>query len=336
MKSLIQKFVETPGPPGHESQVRTLAQAEIESLVDELHVDELGNLLAMRGLQAADGLKIMLTSHLDEIGLVAAHVERRGVVRFLPLGPVRPAYCPGARVRFLSGSPGIIVVESPADSGKTLDFANMLVDVGALNQDDCPVRSGDVAIFEGAFQEMGGRLVSKALDNRIGLAIIIETLRQMKGQSVQSPHQILIAFSTQGEIGARSVSAAAYSCDPYLSLVIGVMESGDTTGQMRASARLGRGPAIIVRDQQMVTDPRLVSWMVDTAEREGLPYQLEVVENNNRAAQNILSVRAGVLVGSLAIPCRYIHSPSEMVDYEDVQNAVHLLIALLRNPLKFE
>jgi endoglucanase len=212
----------------------------------------------------------------------------------------------------------------------------MFIDVGASSRDDCPLRNGDVAVFEGSFREMGGRLVSKALDNRVGLAVIIETLRQIKEQSLRSPHQILIAFSTQGEIGARSVSAAAYNCNPYLSLVIGLMGSRDASGPINASARLGGGPVIIVRDSQMITDPRLVSWMTGKAERESLPYQLEIAEDNNRAARNILSVRAGILVGSLAIPCRYIHSPSEMVDYEDMRNTVRLLVALLRDPVKFD
>jgi putative aminopeptidase FrvX len=336
MKSLIQKFVQPPGPPGYERQVRKLAQSEIESLVDEIHVDELGNLLARRGMQAADGLKVMLTAHLDEIGLIVAHVERHGLVRFLPLGPVRPVYCPGTRVRFLDGTPGIIGVDPWSDSGKTPDFAHMFIDVGVASQDDCPVRSGDVAVFERSFQDMGGRLISNALNNRVGLAIIAEVLRQMEEQGIQSPHQMLIALCAQGEVGARGVSAAAYSCDPYLGLVIDVMESEDNPVLTGSSARIGEGPAIIVRDLQMITDPRLVSWMVDTAEKEGLPYQLAIIANHSGAAQTILSVRAGVLVGSLAIPCRYINSPLEMVDYKDVQNAVRLLIALLRNPVKFE
>jgi len=336
MKSLIQKLVETPGPSGYESHVRALVRGEIESLVDDLYVDELGNLLARRGMQAANGLKIMLSAHMDEIGLIATYVEKRGFVRFLPIGPVHPLYCPGARVRFLNDSPGIIGGEPPGDSDKPVDFAHMFIDMGASSQDDCPVHSGDVAVFESSCLDMGRRLVSHAMGNRVGLAVIIETLRRIKEQGIQSPHQILVAFSTQGEMGARGANAAAYGSDPHLSLVVAIIGCEDAPRRTKMGARLGGGPAIVVRDQHMVTDPRLVSWLVDTAEDEGLPYQLEIIKNDNSTAQAILSARAGIPVGSLALPCRYINSPSEMVDYSDVQNAVRLLVALLRNPVNFD
>jgi endoglucanase len=332
MRPLIQKLTETHGPSGYEAQVRAVIQEEIESFAEQVRVDALGNLIAVKSPGRDGGKKIMLSAHMDEIGVIATHVDERGFIRIIPIGGVNRAYCIGGRVRFLNGSGGVIGIEVQEDQSKLPGFENMFVDVGASSRESCPVRVGDVAVFDRPFSGYGDRLVAKAMDDRIGIAILIETMRQLKGTS----HQVFFVFSVQEEVGLRGATTAAFGLEPDIGIAIDVTRSGDTPKGVRMETGLGKGPAIKVRDSGMLADPRVVDWMVQTAEKESLPYQLEVLEAGTTDARAIQLSRAGVPAGCLSIPCRYIHAPSEMVDYNDVQNAVRLLLALLGGPVSWE
>jgi endoglucanase len=332
MKSLIQELVETPGPSGHEAKIREVIRGAVAPLADELRVDPMGNLIARKGEGSPQGSTIMLSAHMDEIGVIATHVEENGFVRFLPVGGVRPMNCPGGRVRFLNGSEGVVGVERQEDSNQTPSFEQMFIDLGASSRAECPVQVGEVAAFDRTFHDLGKRLVSKAMDDRISVAVLIETLRQID-QAGGSPHKIYFVFSVQEEVGLRGATTAAFDLEPDIGLAVDVTGSGDTPKGLKMEVALGKGPAIKVRDQGILSDPRVVDWMVKAAERAGLPYQIEVLERGSTDAHAIQLSRAGVPAGCLSIPCRYIHSPSEMVDYDDVQNAVHLLVELLRQPV---
>ncbi len=142
MKSLIQKLVETPGPSGYEAQVRALVRAEIEPLADGVRVDNLGNLIVRKGQKGPDGLRIMLAAHIDEIGLIVTHIDERGFARLLPVGGVRPATCPGNRVRFLNGAAGVIGIERLSDPNKVPAFDQLFIDLGVSSRNECPVTGG--------------------------------------------------------------------------------------------------------------------------------------------------------------------------------------------------
>jgi len=333
MKSLIQKLVETPGPPGYEEKIRSVVRTEVEPLVEQVQVDSLGNLIARKGQKGGDGLRIMLAAHIDEIGVIATHIDEHGYVRFTPLGGVNPRSCPGGRVSFLNGAMGVIGVERSDRGGNAPDFEQMFIDVGASTRADCPVRVGDVAVFERPMLDMGKRLISKALDDRVGVAVLVETLRRIDAEAINSPHQLFFVFSVQEEVGLRGAKTAAFGIDPDLGLAVDITGSGDTPKGLRMDIGLGKGPAIKVRDAGMLSDPRVVRWMVERAEGAGLPYQLEVLERGTTDARAIQITRAGVPSGCLSVPCRYIHAPSEMVDIDDVENTVRLMIELLKEPI---
>lgn len=329
MKNLIQKLVESVGPSGYEEAVRDLVRSEIEPIADEIRIDALGNLIARKGTKKPDGLRIMLSAHMDEIGLMVTHVDKNGFVRFTNLGGVRALYCMGSRVRFVNGTQGTINSERLQPSDQAPQLEKMFIDVGATSQKDCPVQVGDVAVFDRPLLDLGSRLVAKAMDDRISVAAQIETMRLLKN----SPHELLFVFSVQEELGLRGATTAAFSADPDLGISVDVTLTGDTPKGIKMEVSLGKGPAIKVRDGRMLSDPRVVRWMVDTAQRARLPYQLEVLEAGSTDAAAIQLTRAGVPSGCVSIPCRYVHSPSEMVDYGDVQNAVKLLLELLSNPI---
>jgi putative aminopeptidase FrvX len=332
MKELIKKLVEITGPSGYETAVREAVRAEIAGLVDDIRVDALGSLIARKGSKTADGMRVMLSAHMDEIGIIATHIDENGFVRFTSIGGVRVANCIGGRVQFLNGARGLIYAEKLENPSIQPAMDQLYIDLGATSRASCPVKVGDLAAFERPFLDLNGRLVSKAMDDRVSVAVMIEALRAIQ----TTPHEIFFVFSTQEEVGLRGATTAGYGIDPELALAVDVTLAGDTPKGVKMEVALGKGPAIKVRDGGMLADSRVVRWMIDTAEKAGIPYQLEVLEGGTTDAKAIQLVRAGVLAGCISIPTRYIHSPSEMVDLQDVQQAVRLLVELVSNPIHLQ
>jgi endoglucanase len=271
---------------------------------------------------------------MDEIGVMVTHVDENGYLRFIPIGGVRSLTCVGSRVRFLNGQTGVIYYERTRDLSKPLPFEHLYIDIGAARRADVTLRVGDVAAFERPFTDLGSRLVSKAMDDRIGVAVLIESLRRLAERGNRSPHHLYFVFSVQEEVGVRGATTSAYGIDPDLGVAVDVTNCGDLPNDIKMDVSLGKGPAIKVRDAGMLADPRVVEWMVETAKSEKIPYQMEVLEGGSTDARAMQLTRAGVPAGCISIPCRYVHSPSEMVDFDDVQNAVRLLVSLLEKPLK--
>ena len=330
MKSLIKKLVETVGPSGYESKIREVVRTEVEKFADEISVDAMGNLIVKKGEKKEGGLKIMLSAHIDEIGVMVTHVDKNGFARFTTIGGVRPHTCYGSRVRFMNGTAGVI-------GGEKLDNANhvhaieaMYIDVGATSVDDCPVKIGDVAAFDRPFEDLGNRLISKAMDDRVCAAVLIETLKTVKN----SPHELYFVFSTQEEVGLRGATTAAYSIDPDLGIASDVTMTGDTPRGIKMDVSLGKGPAIKVKDGGMLADPKVVDVMVATAKKHNIPYQLEVLLGGTTDAKAMQISRAGMPAGCVSVPTRYVHTPSEMVDINDLNNAVKLLTALISEPIE--
>ena len=332
MKKLLQTLTETFGPSGYEDEVRKIVRSEVESLADEIRVDTLGNLIVhKRPTKAAQaGKRIMIAAHMDEIGVIVSHVDENGFVRFSPIGGVFRRYVLGGRVRFLNGTQGIIGFDRLDNINELPTLDKVYIDVGASSPKDCPVKIGDVAAFDRQYSDLGDRLVAKSMDNRVGVLVAIETLRALKA----TPFDLYFVFTTQEEVGVRGATTSAYGVDPDLGIALDVAPSGDTPNSQRLEIALGKGPCIKIQDVSMIADPRVVRWMIQTAEKNRIPYQREVLLIGGTDARAIQLTRAGVPAGCISVPVRYVHSPSEMVDYSDVQNAVKLLSALLRTPLE--
>jgi endoglucanase len=333
MKKLLQKLTETPGPPGYEDAIRSVIRREIEPLVDDIRVDALGSLIARKASRNShDPKRIMIAAHMDEIGLIASHIDENGFVRFAPLGAVMPRYLLGGRVRFLNGVQGLIGYDRLEGFAEIPSTDKMFIDVGASGMKDCPVKVGEVAIFDRSFQDLGARVIAKALDNRAGVLAAIETLRLLSS----TPNEVYFVFTTQEEVGSRGAATAAFSLEPDIAIAVDVTPTGDTPDALRHEVSLGRGPAVKIRDVGMLADPQIVAWMVRAAEKAHLPYQREVLTVGSTDAMTIQGSRSGVLAGALSVPVRYVHSPSEMIAMQDLANTVKLLAALLKSPVKLE
>src|SRR5574337_199050 len=180
MKPLIKKLVESYGPSGNEDQIREMIRAEIKGLADYVSVDPLGNLIAVIKKKSKSGKKVMLAAHMDEIGVMATHIDAKGFVRFVPIGGVNALTCLGGRVRFAHGALGVIGRERRDNTNSVPTFEQLYLDVGATSPDDCPVKVGDAAGFYRPLEEVGQRLVAKSMDDRIGCAILVEVMHSLK------------------------------------------------------------------------------------------------------------------------------------------------------------
>lgn len=329
MKTLIQKLTQTPGPSGFEQEIRKAIREEIAPYSQAIEVDALGNLIVRIGKKTSGGLRVMIAAHMDEIGVIVSHVEKNGFVRFSNLGTYFPRYLAGSRVRFLNGTRGVINHDKTDDLSKIPGVEKFLIDVGATSEKDCPVKIGDVGVFDREFLDMGKRVASKALDDRIACAVLIETIKNIKS----TPNELVFVFSTQEEVGSRGAQTAAYAIEADLGIALDVTPTGDIVG-VKMQTHLGEGPAIKVRDVGMIADPQVVQWMYATADKLKLKVQREVLEVGTTDARSMQVARSGMLAGAISIPCRFVHSPSEVVDMTDVTQTVELLTALLSAPIK--
>jgi len=330
MKDLIQKLTQTPGPSGYESAIRSAIREEVEPYANNISVDTLGNLIVRIGQKSAKGLRILVAAHMDEIGVIVSHVEKNGLVRFSNIGFIITRYLAGSRVRFLNGARGMIDSDKQEEPSKIQSQDKYFIDTGAASDKESPVKVGELGVFDRSFLDLGKRVVSKAMDDRISCAAMVEVIKQVKS----TPHELVFVFSTQEEVGTRGAQTAAYALEPDLTIAIDVTPASTLLG-VEMQVELGAGPAIKVRDVGMMADPRVVDWMTANAKKAGLPFQLEVLDIGSTDARAMQVSRAGTLSGALSIPCRYVHSPSEMVDMDDYGNTIKLLVQLLSNPTTF-
>ncbi|MBS1252856.1 MAG: putative aminopeptidase YsdC [Anaerolineales bacterium] len=325
MKTLIRKMCQTFGPSGNEEQIREAIIGEIKDVVDEYRIDALGNLITVRRPRDGNGQRVMLAAHMDEIGVIVTHVDDDGFLRFAPIGGVLTTALIGARVVFANGVEGTFGVEGKPLPTSNPDAHSIFLDVGAASQDDVPVSVGDAAAFRHQFADQGGRLIAQNFDDRIGCAVLIEALRGL----ADTPHEVYGVFTVQEEVGLRGATTSAFGIAPDVAIAIDVTATGDTPEAHPMAVALDEGPAIKVKDRGMLAHPGVKRLLVETAQEHEIPYQLEVLEFGSTDARAIQVTREGVPAGVVSIPTRYLHTPSQMVAYADVQHCVQLLTALL-------
>jgi endoglucanase len=329
VKELIKKLTEAYGPSGHEDQTREVIRAEVELLADEVRVDALGNLIAVKQ-GSGGGKKVMLAAHMDEIGLIISYVDEKGFLRFQPIGGIDVATLVGGRVRFADGAIGVIGPENRQGFRKAPELSKLYIDIGATSRDEAQHRLGEAVGFVRPFSDLGKRIVAKAMDDRIACAVLIETLRQLRN----SPHDVYFVFSVQEEVGLRGARTSAYGLDPDVGIAVDITVAADTPEAAKMAMKLGAGPCVKVMDSGMLSHPGIKNLLIETAVAHDIPYQLEVLSRGTTDAAAIQLVRSGVPAGCVSIACRYFHTQSEMVDLSDVENTVRLLLAVLEKAIE--
>jgi putative aminopeptidase FrvX len=325
VEALIKTLAEAWGPSGFEHHVRDLIRAEVEPLADEITVDPLGNLICRVG---SGPQRVMMSAHMDEIGLIVSHIDRQGYARFAPIGGLFPATLLGARVRFENGVIGTVGVEHQFTKRRELpETDGFYLDISQDADGNADVKVGDPGAFVGEVTWRGERVIGKSLDDRIGCVVQIEALRRVK--EAGTPHTAYFVFSVQEEVGTRGAGPAAFGIEPDLGLAVDVMPTGDTPHGRENAVRLGGGAAIKTRDPGLIVPASVRDLLIRRAEEAGIPYQLEVLQGGSTDGRAIQVTRSGVPTGVISIPLRYVHTPSETADMRDVRAAVDLLVAVL-------
>lgn len=323
-KGLIKRLSEAYGPSGSEEPVRELVRDEIREFVDQVRVDALGNLIAQRRGNGNQRKRIMLAAHLDEIGIMVTYIDARGFARIGSSRGVKPSSLVGARVKFENGLIGVIAREDHDGGSKTLEMSSLFLDTGGSN-----VQVGEVACLDRVFVDGEATLMGKALNNRVGCAILIQTLRELK----KSPHDISCVFTVQQNVGARGAGAAAFAIQPDMAFVIDAAGAADIPGADPNGLSLGKGPAIKFQDEGTLTSASARQVLMNAAREAHVPYQLDVTPRLHGDSGAIQAAREGVPTGALGLPMRYVGTASEMMDSNDAENAVKLLGALLTRPI---
>lgn len=340
-RELIRSLVEAFGPSGQEDEVRAYIEKQVRPYVDEVRVDAMGSLICTRrprpartgGPAGGKGKKVLLDAHMDEIGVMVTHIDDKGFLRFGVMGGVNPFVALGQRVVFRNGTVGVVGREK-IEEPKDIKVEKLFIDIGASSREEAlaKVGIGDTAVFFRPLERQGGHLVAKAMDDRIGCAVLIELARRLQA----SPHEIHFVFAVQEEVGLRGARTSAFGVAPEVAIAVDVTTTGDTPEpDYVMEVGLGKGAAIKVKDNSLICHPGLRRLLTDTARRHNITHQLEVLERGGTDAGAIQLTREGVVAGVVSVPCRYVHSPCEVVDEGDVEACIELLVKTLEGPLEW-
>ena len=225
---------------------------------------------------------------------------------------------------------GVIGAEK-IDDLKQLTLEKLYIDIGATSAEEAKtkVAVGDIASFDHGYLDLGQRVVAKALDDRVGCAVLIEALKRV----TKPQNDLYCTFTVQEEVGLRGAKTAAFGLDPDLGIALDVTATGDTPEAPKLAMKLGQGAAIKVKDVSLITHPQVKELLTTLAEQNGIPHQFEVLPFGGTDAGAIHLTKAGIPAGVISVPCRYLHSPSEMVDLNDVEAAVRLVVATMEHPI---
>ena len=342
---LLERLCNASGVAGDEGEVRKIVLEQARPLADEVRVDALGSVLAIRHAKGVEKpLRVMLDAHMDEVGLLIVSDEENGLFRFVKVGGIDDRVLPGKMVVVGKDHiPGVIGAKAihltePGETENKIPLDTLRIDIGPGGG---KVKPGDRATFAPRFRTYGPSIVTKAFDNRVGCAILIEVLRAAAQSSALDHLELMAAFAVQEEIGGRGARAAAYGFDPEVAFAIDSTPASDLprydAGQdgvpedAAYNVRLDHGPAIYLVDAGTLSDPRLARHLMDTGDRYAIPYQIRQPGSGGTDAGAIHKVRAGVASISISVPARYLHTAAAVARRADWENAQSLLWRALQD-----
>ena len=328
---LLEKLCNVIAVSGDEGEVRKIVLEEIKPYADEFRVDALGNVLATRCGQGRHRPRIMLDAHMDEVGFMIVADDGDGIYRFVTVGGIDPRHLLGKQVLVGRGrTPGVIGgkpvhLMKTGEKTQKVSVDSMRIDLGLGGK----ANVGDRAGFATKFRRVGPSILSKAIDDRIGVATVIELLKH-----APSNVDVCAAFSVQEEIGLRGAKVAAQYFNPDLAMAIDStpardLPAHDGSENISYNTKLGFGPAIYTVDGSTLHDPRLVRFLQETAQEEKIPYQLRQPGGGGTDSGAIQKSLAGIPTVSVSVPHRYTHSPVSISRIDDWKHTLNLLHAAL-------
>ena len=335
-EALFKRLSETPGVPGREDRQREIAREELEDLTDEVRTDALGSVIGTK--HGRDDVRVMVAAHMDEIGFFVRHIDDNGFIRLQPLGGHDPANMVSQRVIVtIAGGDSLRGALQPTrkpphlqreGDRKVPKVEEFYVDLG-MPADEVKeaVRVGDYATLDRTLEKVGGNYLGKAMDDRVGVFVMLEALRAL-GDHEATIHSVA---TSQEEVGLRGAEASGWALAPTVVIALDVTLAVDVPGTEEEGriTELGKGVALKIMDSYSISHPRLLEHFQRIAEREDIPHQTEILPFGGTDAAGVQRLHGGIPAITLSVPCRYVHTPNEMVSERDVQATIDLLARYL-------
>lgn len=330
---LLERLCNACAVSGDEGEVRAIVLEQVRPHADQVKIDALGNVLVTRAGRDENRLRVMIAAHMDEVGFMITYDDGDGIFRFDPVGGIDERQLVGKPVQVgREHTPGVIGAKpihltTPEERSRSISLDALRIDVGPGNGGK--VKVGDRAAFATTFTRMGPSLRAKALDNRLGVATLIELVKHAPTQI-----DLLAAFTVQEEVGLRGASVAGYTFNPDLAIAVDSTPANDLptwdgSENTVYNTRLDAGPAIYLADGSTLSDPRLVRYLLETAEAAGIPHQVRQPGGGGTDAGAIHRARAGIPSISVSVPGRYAHTAAGLARLSDWQNTFALLHSAL-------
>ena len=348
IKKLQQELSSLLGVSGYEEDVRDFILKEIESknLADKAWIDPLGNVLAIKEGKVGEN-RILLDAHIDEIGFMISHIEKKGFLRFVPIGGWDKRILLGQSVILKSGDGqiyhGIIGSKPPhittiEERRKQVDIPDMYIDIGATSENQVlnfDINIGTMGTLFSPFVDFpNGMVRGKAFDDRTGCNVLLHIMMLLKENPLNDT--ILFNFAAQEEVGGYGATAGAYKLKPTMAIAIENTSAADVPGirESQIPVHIGKGPAITVADISLISNPKVNERLIKNAELENIKYQYKKPRYGGTDAGKIQITRSGVPSTVVSVPCRYIHSPTSLLKLEDIYDTIRIVDVFLRNPAK--
>lgn len=325
---LLKKLALCTSPSGREDGIREIIKEEVKECFDEIYTDALGNLICHK---KGNGKKLMLCAHMDEIGFVVTYIDNAGFLRFGNVGGILAYNSINSRVVFENGTVGTISYENK-ENPSNINLSKMYIDIGATSREDAEkrVKIGDMAVYQSQFYENGNRVISKALDDRAGCAILIEAVKKAE----KNANDLFVVFTSQEEVGLRGAKVASNSVEPDMAVSVDVSNVGDTPASLELNLKLGEGPAVKMKDSSYIIHPSARRYMLDCAKNANIKFQLEASSYGGTDTGAIHLSGSGVPAGTISIPTRYIHSANEVIDIADYKASVELIKTVIETSVE--
>jgi len=336
-EQFLQKLIECPGPSNYEENVQKLWRSEVSSIVSDITIDPHGNNIAT--LKGTENISILIVGHADEIGLIVRYINSEGFIYVSKVGGVDPAILPSHRVRILSSKTGKTVhgvigrtaphQTSGDEKDKKITYSDIWIDIGAKDKAEAEllIAIGDVVIYGEGYQRLTGtKATARCFDNRIGIYVVAEVLKNLARRNGELKATVYGVSSIQEETGVWGAGRAGYSINPTLAVAVDVTPSTDSPGISKAlwgEISVSKGA---VFNKGIRSNRKITQLFIDNAEKHKIPYQIEVDNGHTSTdADPISQQRAGIPIGVLSPATRYLHSSCEILDLDDLDHCVNLL-----------
>lgn len=337
-KKLLKQLSEVNGVPGNEYLVKNLIEKEIKPLVNEIKKDNIGSLIGVLGNK---GPNIMIGGHMDEVGLMVKSITKEGFIKFQTLGGWYSQVMLAQEWQIttdkgivigVTGSkpPHIIPLEQRKNAAS---IADMFLDVGVNSKEEAEalgIEVGNMITPLQEFKELGNKnyLLGKAWDNRIGSAVVIEVLRNLKDEKLNN--QLFGTFTVQEEVGLRGAKTTSHMVAPQIAFAIDTGLGNDVPGSVSEEQTLGNGPQILLFDGGLIAHRGLRKFVIEVAKELEIPYQEGVINGGRTDAGEMHLAHHGAAALSICIPTRYMHSHTSIIHYEDYKNTVKLMTEVIK------